>query len=386
MNHKGLQLFFTAKSAWPWVLYIACLLLFVEVSLQSFYRLTTGAYLYVRDKPALLESDPSSGWTNRPGLSYRHVTPEFTADIYTNREGFRVSSAHEEYEKQRPRDTFRILLLGPSFAFGWGVNFENTFGAQLQQLLAKAGFANGLRIEVLNHGVPALPAANELEWLKQVGKDYTPNLVIHFVYGSLEVSPKPETDMIVHDGMLLPTNPGVKELVWGYAKNAATVFYAGIIISSLSKVFWKDTAPGKIEGAGREMRNSPPFREQSPEISDSIMFYRAFRETVEAAGANLLIVYFPLAYVVHPEDRARWMLQGVENIEDQITFNKAFDSYLNQIDIRCSNLTDQFIQHATMEKRRLYFWLDVHWTELGNALAARLVADDLTERYAQARD
>jgi hypothetical protein len=51
-----------AKSAWPWVLYIACLLLFLEVSLQSFYRFTTGTYLYVRGKPALFESDPFSGW------------------------------------------------------------------------------------------------------------------------------------------------------------------------------------------------------------------------------------------------------------------------------------------------------------------------------------
>jgi hypothetical protein len=139
---------FVVKSTRHWVLYFVCLFLFIEISLQLFSRVTTGTYLYAREKPPLWASDPYSGWTNRPGLSYRHVTPEFTADIYTNREGFRVSSTHEEYQNKRPNKTFRILLLGLSFAFGWGVNFEATFGAQLQQILRARHFAEGSTIEV----------------------------------------------------------------------------------------------------------------------------------------------------------------------------------------------------------------------------------------------
>ncbi len=377
MNSKRPRLSFTAKSAWPWVLYTFCLLLFVEVSLQSFYRLTTGAYLYVRDKPALWDSDPVSGWTNRPGLSYRHVTPEFTAEIYTNSEGFRVSSAHEEYQKKRPDNTYRILLLGPSFAFGWGVNFETTFAAQLQQILTARHFANGSRIEVLNHGVPGHPAANDLEWFNHVGKFHSPNLVIQFVYGSLEVSAKPDRSVIVRNGYAVLANPSIKDVAWAYAKNSATVFYSGIIISWIHKLFFGLDFHEQIEGAGRDMRNSEAFRREDARVTESLLFYMSLKEAVEGTGASLLIVHFPLAYVVHPEDRARWMFQGVENIEEQVQFNRTFAAYLNQIGIRCLNLTDQFIQRATMDKRRFYFWLDVHWTELGNAVAARLVGDYL---------
>jgi hypothetical protein len=363
-----------------WLLYIAWLFLVTEASLQLFYRYTTGTYLYVRDKPPLYASDPYSGWTNRPYLSYHHVTPEFTADIYTNREGFRVSAAHEEYEKQRTKNTFRILLLGPSFAFGWGVDYEDTFGSRLQQILNADQFVEGSKIEVLNHGVPGLPGANELEWLKEVGKDYSPNLVIHFVYGSLEVSPMPDNSQIVRSGHVIAADTEGNGSIWRYAKNSATVFYVGIIISQSYKIVFGKLPHGTIEGAGREMSNRGKFKADDSHIADSLRFYRSLQEAVEKAGANLLIVHFPLAYVVHPEDRLRWVLQGVENIEGQIDFNRTFAAYLNQIGIRCVNLTDHFIQSATIEEERLYYWLDVHWTERGNALAARVVADELIER------
>src|SRR5215467_13568174 len=95
----------TGKIRLYWLVYFLTLFLFVEFSLQLFYRLTTGTYLSAREKPPIYASDPHSGWTNRPNFSYHHVTPEFAAAIYTNNEGFRVSSAHEEYEKKRPANT-----------------------------------------------------------------------------------------------------------------------------------------------------------------------------------------------------------------------------------------------------------------------------------------
>jgi hypothetical protein len=257
------------------------------------------------------------------------------------------------------------------------VNYEDTFGARLQRILTAKTFDDGSNIEVLNHGVPGLPAANELEWLKQVGKGYSPDLVVHFTYGSLEVSPKPETNVAVRNGMVVQTNAGIKELVWGYAKNAATVFYAGIVMSRISKAVSKDASAMRIEGAGKEMRNPPIFSIQDPVIGDSLIFYRA-RETVEAGGAKLLIVYFPLAYVVHPEDRMRWVLQGVQNIEEQIQLNSTFASFLHENGFRCLNLTEQFVQTAKTDKKRLYYWLDVHWTEFGNRVAARSVAEYLS--------
>ena len=369
-----------SKTRLCWAVYLLTFCLFVEVSLQLFYRVTIGTYLYVREKPPIYASDLFSGWTNRPNFSYRHVTPEFATEIHTNSGGFRVSPTRQEFGKGKPDNTFRILLLGPSFAFGWGVNYEETFAAQLQRILADRHFAKGSRIEVLNHGVPGLPAANELAWLKHVGNDYAPNLVIHFVYGSLEARSKPKTDIVVRDGVLVLTELTTKEMIVAYAKNLATVFYGGVVFGKLHALASSHTSSGRIEGAGRDLRNSAGFNVQDPVVGDSLIFYQRLKDAVSSAGADLLVVYFPLSYVVYPEDRARWAILGVRNIEEQIDYNGAFAAHLTALGIKTLDLTDIFRQSSTTEKRRLYYWLDLHWTELGNSVAARSVAGYLTRQ------
>ncbi len=357
------------------------LLLVLEIVLQGYYRITTGSFLYHRDKPPIWVADSASVWTNRPNISYRHSSPEFEVDLHTNSEGFRVSPLHEEYSRDKKPGAFRVLLLGPSFAYGWGVNFDDTFGVQLQRILQEKRVASGQSIEVLNHGVPALPAANQLEWFRNIGKHYSPDLVIHFVYASLEVNPQPDRSLTVANGQLLPIGLGPVDFIWGYAKNSATIFYAGIIIGQIGKIAGAAGQGGRIEGAGRELHAASTFDVHSATIKKSTAFYRDFQEAIRESGANFLIVHFPLAYVVYPEDRARWALHGVENIEAQVAYNKAYAEHLNQQTIPCLNLTQDLVEEARRDARRLYYWLDVHWTPAGNRRSAELVGRYLERTY-----
>jgi hypothetical protein len=360
-------------------LYAMFVIFFLEASLQIYYHATTSTYLFLRNRPPIFASDPISGWTNTPNLSYRHVTPEFAADIYTNKHGFRVSSAHEEYERTKDDNVFRILLLGPSFAYGWGVSYEHTFAVQLERRLATAHFARGARIEVLNHGVPYQPPANSFHWFTNAGRAYSPDLVIQFVYGSLEVSGHPDDSVQVINGRAIHKNAGTKESLWAYAKKSATVFYSGVLLGLAFKAV--DERPlASIDGAGREMRNTTTFSPDDDSIKGSLSLYKNFNDVVEGSGAEFTIVFFPLAYVVHPEDALRWWLHGVEDIDRQKEFNRAFERYLNDLGIRCLNLTEDLIQIAKEEKSRLYFWLDIHWNEKGNAVAARLVSEHLNHQ------
>ena len=363
------------------VIYAVAVFVFVEASLQAFYRVTTGSYLIDRDRPPLFAPDPTSGWTNKPNLSYRHVTPEFAADVYTNSQGFRVSSRHEEYDKEHAAERFRILLLGPSFAYGWGVDYEDTFAVQLEKSLANAGATRKMTIEVLNHGVPSQPPANNLQWFIRHGKDYKPNLVIQLVYGSLEVEATPSTSVVVENGHMLPNALGTVDRIWAYAKTSATVFYSGVIVAFVQKSLYEQDREENIEGAGRDLRNNRSFDPEDVQVKESIALYERFRDSVEQTGAQLLIVHFPLSYVVHPEDRARWALQGVEHIDQQIDFNRAMCAYLNGDGVPCLNLTDDLATTARNEGSRLYYWLDIHWTKEGNARAAELVAQHLTKDH-----
>ena len=70
------------------------------------------------------------------------------------------------------------MLLGPSFAFGWGVDYELSFASVLQQLLQERDFASGKTIEIINAGIPGMHVAPQVAWFERMGKGYEPDLVI----------------------------------------------------------------------------------------------------------------------------------------------------------------------------------------------------------------
>jgi len=338
--------------------------LFTEVSLHVLYRATTGAW-YWNSTPSLYVGDEISGYTNKPNLSFHHVTPEFSVDIFTNSQGFRVSRALEEYGYDAAPGTLRILLLGPSFAYGWGVDYERTFGEQLRQRLTAARSRGYSEVEVLNHGVPGLPTANSLEWFRYKGRAYSPQIVMLFVYGSLDELEEPAPSPLITK----------VKTVWSYAKLSATIYYMGVLIGIVYRS-WHGAEEGQpIEGAGRAMINRTVFNVDDPRVKESVGLYTRFRDEVRQAGARLLIMHFPLPYVVHPEDLSRWVLHGVTNVTQQIQFNREFCSFLVRQGIACLNLTDQLMEAAKHSTERLYYWLDIHWTERGNAKVAQMVSD-----------
>ena len=139
----------------------------VEVALQGFYYVTAGDFLFRRVGLPIYAREPYAGYGNRPGLSFDHRTNEFHAHYYVNQAGFRVPRPDVEYTQAKPSDTYRIMLLGPSFAYGWGVDYELSFAGVLQRLLQERGFAGDKKIELINAGIPAMPVAPQLAWFER---------------------------------------------------------------------------------------------------------------------------------------------------------------------------------------------------------------------------
>src|SRR5262249_9193733 len=92
------------------------------------------------------------------------------ARVRTNAEGVRAAGA---YRRPKPTAVFRILLLGDSQAFGWGLDEADTLGAQLAASLRGAG-----EVEVVNAGVPGYNAVQESAWLRARGLAYEPDCVV----------------------------------------------------------------------------------------------------------------------------------------------------------------------------------------------------------------
>jgi lysophospholipase L1-like esterase len=93
----------------------------------------------------------------------------------TNRDGQRARS-FEPYARPKPQGTFRVLLLGDSWAYGQSVDHEESFGAQLERLLATRH--TGAHVEVINSGVPGYNTAQEAAYLLERGMSYEPDCVM----------------------------------------------------------------------------------------------------------------------------------------------------------------------------------------------------------------
>ena len=118
------------------------------------------------------EFDRYLGWKNKPLAEGSFATPDSKTFVRINSKGLR----DEEYEYAKPPGVYRILVLGDSFAWGYGVEQGNNFSDQLEELLNKS--AAGNLVEVINAGVSGYGTDQELLLLEREGMKYQPDLVL----------------------------------------------------------------------------------------------------------------------------------------------------------------------------------------------------------------
>lgn len=124
----------------------------------DFFNLRTSAYYQV---------DETVGWRPRPNTSGRHVNPaSFDSTFTTNSRGLR----DREHSIEKPSGTRRVVVLGDSFAWGFGVNDEAVFPRVLESHLPA--------VEVINLGVTGYGLREEFAYLRLEGMRYQPDLVI----------------------------------------------------------------------------------------------------------------------------------------------------------------------------------------------------------------
>ena len=79
-----------------------------------------------------------------------------------------------EVTMPKPAGTFRVLVLGDSIAFGYGVDEQASFPRVLEQRLRD----RSSDFDVVNSGVPGYSAYNELQWYLHRGRSMAPDLVV----------------------------------------------------------------------------------------------------------------------------------------------------------------------------------------------------------------
>lgn len=113
------------------------------------------------------ELHPDLGWRGQPHARGRVVHGEMDYSIRLNSRGFRDP---EREVAKRPGLT-RILTLGDSVAWGWGVNQGERFTDLLEERL-------GPKVEVLNLACPGYGTDQQYWTLVEIGLAYEPDLVL----------------------------------------------------------------------------------------------------------------------------------------------------------------------------------------------------------------
>ena len=127
-----------------------------------------------------VSDDPNIGHEHRPNTDARLMG----VDVATNSAKLR----DREFPLEKPSGSIRILMLGDSITFGWGVEAVNSVTKQLE-----SEFRNRFperKIDVINAGVGNYNTAMEVGWFLTKGITYEPDIVVlNYFVNDAELTP-----------------------------------------------------------------------------------------------------------------------------------------------------------------------------------------------------
>ena len=110
--------------------------------------------------------DPVLGWRNIPNWSATTKNRQLTINSHGLRD--------REYEYEKPHDCQRILVLGDSYVWGYGVSDQEVFTEVLESNFQQAS----RKIQVINTGVSGWGTDQQLLYLVRDGLKYQPDIVL----------------------------------------------------------------------------------------------------------------------------------------------------------------------------------------------------------------
>lgn len=126
-----------------------------------------GIYFNKRPLPIILGSVQLP-----PNSQVRYNTAEFNFTAKINSLGFRG----EERGSFKPSSVYRILAIGDSFTFGWGLEEKDTWPKLIENYFQKN--THGKKVEVINLGRPADSPVDYLLRLREYSDKFNPDLII----------------------------------------------------------------------------------------------------------------------------------------------------------------------------------------------------------------
>lgn len=308
---------------------------------------------------AVQEWDSRLGYKQSPGARGCLRTPEFDCPVQINSKGLR----DREYDYRKANDTLRILSLGDSFTFGYGVTSDESFSKVLERLLNEDG-ARLVRWEVINAGVCGTGLAHQLAYYEDEGSRYDPDITLVCICGANEFSDNSMSGLYTVDGDTLVRHEACLALpmklrnVMMNLPGYRTLFARSHLITYIKRSVAR-YAYARGAGADKDSAEIAAGRRRSLELAERLLL--DLNERCRANGARLVVTVVP-----RPDD------------SDQPDRVAALIRFARQRGIAYADLAPGFTREH-LEGHITHFPHDGHWNVTGHALAAQLLYEALRD-------
>ncbi|HEV8335923.1 MAG TPA: SGNH/GDSL hydrolase family protein [Candidatus Polarisedimenticolia bacterium] len=293
-------------------------------------------YLKPPSRPKAAGSETLYRPSRVPGLSYEMIPGRNGTfegmQVRTNRLGFRGPDP-----RPRDPDLFRIVALGDSFTFGFGVREEETYPAVLERILNESPGRSAARFEVLNLGVVGYGTRDEAAVFERQAPGLDPRLVIiGYVLNDPEIDPRQS----LHKYFDPPE--------WWRRSHVLRLLHLG----------WNWLEIWRFGGGDYLRYLHAPGREKWGSVEKG---FRSIRRAAEPHGTRVVLVIFPLVRW------SGWAAYPYRDLHLQVAKSARAEGFATV------DLLPVFARYAAPDLRLSE--QDDHPSPAAHALAARAIAD-----------
>lgn len=328
-----------------------------------------------------------------PGWSGNVTVQGRTVSVHLNSLGLRSP----EIGPRRPGE-LRVLCLGDSFVFGYGVADDETFPEVLRGLLAER---LGRPVVVGNAGVPGYGTVEQALCLKRLRADFDPDVVVSTIYIGNDFVEDRDVSRFVEGGFamtgpwadLLRTSRRARLMLhsraWMHVEfhliESGSPWALQLKPTPAEEVafmgFPQHDGPGNQCQAGLFMDSIDPQRSWEPGAPPVVPRVLARTEEslrsmqASAAGAQVVVAILPSWWHLHEADRLRYMTSvGLDPSEYRLGLTQ------QRLEALCAKLGLPVVDvtpsaRGLADPTSLFLHEDHHLNPAGHRLVAGLLAD-----------
>ena len=315
-----------------------------------------------------------------PGARSQLVTSEFDVLVSINSQGHRGPEFATE-----PGAGRRIVAVGDSFTYGWGVADDETWPSRLEEWLTQHGPED---VEVINAGFAAgLGPDTYYLYLKEIGLGWQPDVVVvgFFVGNDVEFHGSAggalEWSEVDDAGLPLRIRRGSYELVDDtrrvelvQRRYRVPVLRESHLAQAAATLLrrWRPPQPD----FNRWLYRASYEERTSEKVEVTQRLFAAMADLCREAGVELIVVMIPAREQVHPD---LYDFTGIDYMRDADLEKpqRLFAAFFEEQGIRYLDLLPGLRAAAPQS---FYYPIDLHWTPAGTQWAAETVGQFLVEQ------